>query len=135
MNDLTAYDLVARLRAKLDEHEQAARAATPGTWRWGHLPAPYAYGLIAASRPGERVVLPSAAKDVFPQAGDAQHIVLHDPPATLDLIAAHRTLLDSFDALHNNPERHLDPSLHLYWTLLRDVISTIARGYRITVCP
>ena len=88
-------DLVAFLRARLDEDEQAARAASPGPWR------------VDSETYAEKI---SDAKDadvvaggrwggeasVFESTEDALHIARHDPTRVLAEVDAKRRIIDQF---------------------------------------
>ncbi len=94
-------ELIAFLRARYDEREQAANAAIwhedAGTWR-AEL-SPYGYG----KSPGPRWYIIDSMDDgvvsnVDPQAsedeGVAQHIALNDPAYVLADLATKRKILD-----------------------------------------
>ncbi|GAA3027359.1 DUF6221 family protein [Streptosporangium longisporum] len=94
-------DLIEFLRARLDDDEQMARAATwceeAGVWH--AKPTPYG----ARGWPGPRWFIEDALEDgvishVDPQASDdedvARHIARHDPDRVLREVAAKRRILD-----------------------------------------
>lgn len=98
-------DLIAFLRARYDEREQAANAATwhedAGTWR-AEL-SPYGYG----KSPGPRWYVIDSMDDgvvsnVDPQAsedeGVAQHIALNDPAFVVADVAAKRRIIGWADS-------------------------------------
>lgn len=99
--------LVEWLLAVLDEHEEVARAASPGPWTYGDIDS-VAGGMIY----DPTVAIASVDYDVEPgdprirrdrpvEQADAtgQHIALHDPAAVLTDIAAKRAIL----AIHKQP--------------------------------
>ncbi|MFE3429840.1 DUF6221 family protein [Streptomyces sp. NPDC059171] len=72
--------LVAFLKARLDEDEQVAQAATQGEWVWSRefvTPPGYHHRTIGPLEPG-----------------DSAHIVRHDPARTLREVEAKRLLLE-----------------------------------------
>lgn len=87
-----ADDLVARLRAALDETERIARACEPGVdFHAGEDP----------SRPGTFDVeaYESGSLGNFVQVGQVDapfvaHIARHDPASVLRMVTAHRKILD-----------------------------------------
>lgn len=96
-------DLIAFLRARLDEDEATARAATPGPWQWRHEHGepwhPEPEGWLDYS--GEYITGPDDAATMFgpgmtPHA-DATHIALHDPPRVLAEVAAKRQIVDAYE--------------------------------------
>jgi hypothetical protein len=72
-------DLVAFVRACLDEDERVARAARPGYFT-------------------------PAVLSLFSAVGDAQHVTRHDPARVLAEVAAKRALLELHDGEHYCPE-------------------------------
>lgn len=80
-------DLLAFLRARLDEDEQIARAATPGPWKkaWGEV------------RLGEETWTRLDNQSKRDTAADAEHIVRFDPACVLVEVEAKRALLDDLD--------------------------------------
>ncbi|WP_435601336.1 DUF6221 family protein [Streptomyces sp. C10-9-1] len=100
-----APDLVAFLRARYDEDEQEARAATPGPWRWrqehGEPWEPEEGGWLDYS--GEYISGADDSGTLFgpgmtPHA-DAVHIARHDPARVLREIDAKRQLVN----VHGRP--------------------------------
>ncbi|MFJ9448175.1 DUF6221 family protein [Kitasatospora sp. NPDC101235] len=93
-------NLVTFLRARLDEDEQAARAATPGPWTVDsetYAAAIHGAGhadVIAGGRWGGEA-------SVFESTEDALHIVRHDPPRVLAEVAAKRRILDQHRGLES----------------------------------
>lgn len=98
--------LVQLLRARLDEAERLARAATEGPWRcdpnkyWREPGGAWREEAVFAGPPGERAVCVAGTGDVDdPQSmADAEHIAHHDPSAVLADIAAKRAILDLYEA-------------------------------------
>jgi hypothetical protein len=89
-------DLVAFVRACLDDDERVARAATPGPWR-----------LDAGLRLPEQIDVVSV--DYFTvcedlEDTDAVHIARHDPVRVLADIKAKRAILELHDGEHYCPE-------------------------------
>lgn len=125
-------DLTEFLRARLDEDEAAARAATPGGWATGGLPwsAPDVVsapgyrpeGFSQGQQVAECIVADGGmgpwAADVrgsgFPK-GNAVHIARHDPDRVLREVAAKRAIL----ALHR-PESGGDCSVCSVCLTVRD---------------
>ena len=118
-------DLVAFLRARLDEDEQAARAATPGPWRWGdwsttfgtveqrrrtleHAPERGPFPAVATRDSSSRQVLPSLedslemAGDREPYEANAAHIARHDPARVLAEVDAKRAIVDALGIAERN---------------------------------
>ncbi|WP_435610041.1 DUF6221 family protein [Streptomyces sp. C10-9-1] len=103
-----APDLVAFLRARLDEDEQAARAATPGPWRWrqehGEPWEPAEGGWLDYS--GEYIAGADDRATLFgpgmtPHA-DAVHIARHDPARALRDVEAARVVIEQYENLLYN---------------------------------
>lgn len=100
-------ELIAFLRARLAEDEQAARAATAGPWEWRHehgelwQPKPdgwldYSGEYIAG--PGDRATL--FGPGMTPHA-DAVHVARHDPARVLaDIEAKKQTISTLLSAKH-----------------------------------
>lgn len=86
-------DLVDWLRARLDDDEQVARAATPGPWRVNAITRIVTDAevanpeVVAGSRWG-------CEGDVFRTDADAVHIARHDPARVLAEVAAKRRILN-----------------------------------------
>lgn len=100
-------DLLTRLRAKLDEVERIARAATVGPWRVDdETYAEVIYGdddtsVVAGGRWGGEA-------SVFDSTADALHIAAQNPAVTLRMVAAHRKILDEHERIcaeYNDPAR------------------------------
>lgn len=87
-------DLVTFLRARLDEDEQVARAATPGPWRAGE-PYPDA-GSVGA--PSGNVC--NETSDGFVELVDARHIARHDPARVLAEVEAKRKIMQAHAPQH-----------------------------------
>lgn len=96
-------DVVAFLRARLDEDEQAARAATPGPWVWRHEHGEpwqaepdgwldYSGEYLAAAEDRATLFGPG----MTPHA-DAVHIERHHPARVLARVKAGRCLFDMYD--------------------------------------
>jgi hypothetical protein len=96
-------DLIAFLRARLDEDEEAARAATPGPWEWKHehgepwQPRPDGWldysGEYLAAADGKSTLF---GPGMTPHA-DADHIARHDPSRTLREVEAKRVLIADYE--------------------------------------
>jgi hypothetical protein len=107
-------DLIAFLRAQLDEDERIARAATPGPWRQHdtHLGQ---YGHTATVLSGEgndtelRAWLPSMSQESWDETrnvwNDAVHITQHDPARVLREIDAKRGTIDRYEFACNEAAR------------------------------
>ena len=138
-------DLIEFLRARLDEDERVARAATPGPWRhnpgkqWlgpdafeaydlakgeefvGHGgPSPFT-GCVAATGPASH-----------PQSmADARHIALHDPARVLREVEAKRRILDMWEspeaAKHPGGVDGRDPDEQMRDVAVADAIDEVVR--------
>jgi hypothetical protein len=98
-----ADDLVAFLRARLDEDEAAAREATPGPWT---VNGPIGDDAIYADDQGVCVVGGGrwgGEASVFDRDGDKRHIARHDPARVLAEVDAKRRILDLWSAAFQNP--------------------------------
>ena len=113
---MTAPTITEFISARLDEWEQSAREATPGPWS-----AADEHGLMPGTTPAWCVsqMTPAGAyvQDVadIPQGGDSEeadagHIAMHDPAATLALVAALRAVV----GLHDEEREHYCPDETLY---------------------
>ncbi|MFD0405600.1 DUF6221 family protein [Kitasatospora sp. NPDC127116] len=94
-------DLLQFLRARLDEDERLAQAATPGPWRhdatkhW-HQPGTCQFEeAVFAGAPGSAAICVAGTGDSDdPQSmADADHIARHDPARVLAEVDAKRQLL------------------------------------------
>lgn len=83
-----ADDLVAFLRARYDEDEQVATAATPGPWVAGGI-GDFGWSVSGPSGGVE-------ADDSEAGRADAEHIARHDPARALAEVAAKRRVLDAW---------------------------------------
>jgi len=113
-------DLIAFLRARLDEREQIARACTPGPWRWGDWSATFGthekfrrtlesaprkepFPAIARRGEGAVRVLPHLedpieyATDDEPFEANAQHIIDNNPARVLAEVDAQQRIIDMWD--------------------------------------
>jgi hypothetical protein len=91
-------DLVEFLRARLDEDEQAAKAATDGPWTVDNE----TYAEAIRSADGTHVVAGGRWGDeasVFETTEDAIHIARHDPARVLREIESKRRLIESIETL------------------------------------
>jgi hypothetical protein len=116
-------DLAAYLRARWDEDEAAARAATPGPWIvkdvgdreftsdddkgwwwvWQEAALPHYGGVIQIDHTPGAVGVASItdARQGAKERADAEHIARWDPAAVLADIAAKRTLLAPHAGYHD----------------------------------
>jgi len=119
-------DLVAFLRARLNEDEQAARDASPAPWitKTGQ---PWLADHIVF---GQSKYMPNRISQVCDltagqtRAADAAHIIRHDPARVLAEVDAKRRILDLHKAMALNPDVHSDA-----WTALGDVLHLLALPY------
>jgi hypothetical protein len=99
--------MVSWLRDTLDSDERAATAATPGPWfvhdtylnRGGYtatvLSGEIGHGELRAWLPTMRSDVPwDDERNVW---NDAAHIVRHDPAHVLNVVAAHRAIIDMYE--------------------------------------
>lgn len=107
--------LVAFLRARLAEDEQAAQAAKPGPW---HTDG----GSVYASHPTDQIV--DYARD-----DSAAHIARHHPARVLREIEWNRRMVHAFDGLATNPARLHDAALHMQYEIFRRIVCGIALSY------
>lgn len=95
-------DLVEFLRARLDEDERAAKAATPGPWRhdeskhWRKPGTSWFEEAVFAGPSGEEAtcVAGTGETDDRQSMRDAAHIALNDPARVLREVEAKRRLLE-----------------------------------------
>lgn len=127
---MSTDDLIAKLRAALDEDERIARAATPGPWAVDNETyAETIYGegdnyttVVAGGRWGGEA-------SVFDSTEDAIHIARHDPARVLRQTAAIRKLLDEHERLveANSSDRADLAERAALWRVIR----LFAEAYRI----
>ena len=95
-------DLVEFLKARLDQDEAVARAATPGPWRADLSPvtvmsqemqSPWAIQSEAEQYPHGRVAAPGYEGGGVRKKADADHIARHDPARVLRQVEAGRWVL------------------------------------------
>jgi hypothetical protein len=104
-------ELIAFLRARLDEDEQVALAAK------GHRVFD-GTGIVA-----------DRDRSVTLGSHVATHIARHDPARVLADVEAKRQIIEGFAELHHNPARHTDAVLHLQWNVLRHVVLVLAQPF------
>lgn len=78
--------LVEFLRARLDERERVARAATGGAWT--------AFGIVVEAEDRVEVVYPGRDEGGADTEATATHIALNDPARVLAEVEAIRRILD-----------------------------------------
>ncbi|AMM12338.1 DUF6221 family protein [Streptomyces albidoflavus] len=83
-------DLIAFLRARLDEDEAVARAATAGPWVESGV-GDHGWG-VSFSAPGSGV----EADDSSQGRADAAHIARHDPARVLAEVEAKRQIVERY---------------------------------------
>lgn len=105
-----SVDLIAFLKARLDEDEAVAKDATPGPWAWeatGDKDSSWALGLVQDEdgndlsgelECGTGVVIDGVCESINGRVPDAAHIARNDPTRMLREAAAKRDVL----ALHDN---------------------------------
>lgn len=103
---ITVDDLLAFLRAQLDEDERVARAATVGPWEWGPSPtAKLTWGLSGSDVPFGGWIL--RVNDAgCPSTHDAQHIARWDPARVLAEVEAKRRILDAWQMQVDDDDPH-----------------------------
>jgi len=102
-------DLVAWLRARLDEDEAVARAATPGKWSMGRLDE---------HEIGDAWML---------KLDDKRHIARHDPARVLREVAAKRAIVDAYEHLMRTAG--IEPSAHFRMLGLEQAVEHLASVY------
>jgi hypothetical protein len=86
-------DLIAWLRAQLDDDERVAREATSGDWHWVDPGGPVKLALVAGAYDhGWHVVVPVRGEMVTRY--DSDHIARWDPNRVLAEVDAKRRILD-----------------------------------------
>jgi hypothetical protein len=101
-------DLVAFLRARLDEDEQVARSATSGPWKWiGDIEARDA--TLCRTSPQLGVIIDViyalgeyTAGYVVVRPEDADHIAHFDPARVLAEVAAKRRIIELHTIVHRD---------------------------------
>ena len=83
-------DLIAFIRARLDQDEQTARAATPGPWVAVRDPYPDSWSIVSTS--GD-VVGPDYQGSAASREEDAAHIARWDPARVLAEVDAKRRMV------------------------------------------
>lgn len=92
-------DLVEFLRARLDEDEEAGKAATPGPWRATHRDDGTHHVFAASDRKVHRDggYPPDWPEDVVNPTADADHIARYDPARVLREVEAKRRILADYE--------------------------------------
>lgn len=112
IGDIVALrDIMAFLRARYDEDERVARAATAGPWRYDpakHWRKPgtswFEEAVFAGPAGADAVCVAGTGETDDPQSmADAEHIARHHPIRVLAEVDAKRRLLDDLDRLLDNP--------------------------------
>jgi len=113
---------IAFLRARLDEDEATAKAATPGPWCWeatGDKDSSWAAGLVQDEdgnpltgeiAKGEGVIIDGVCESIDGNPADGAHIARHDPARVLREVAVWRRILLDYstaplDATYGGTER------------------------------
>lgn len=96
-------DLIARIRAAIDEDERVALAANPSPWRWriegaDHLDQNTVFG-DGSPRGFDKLRHVCSVDYAWEREANAAHIIRHDPARVLRQVAAHRKIL----AEHSDP--------------------------------
>lgn len=130
-------DLVAFLKARLDEDEQAARSAAPGPWTYQDI----------ESVGGGRICDPTVAianvdwdvEQVDPRIrrfrpaaeadGTGEHIARHDPARVLAEVAAKRMIVDCWQTAQINVRVDRDDYSKGYAAAFERVLRDMARVY------
>jgi hypothetical protein len=98
-------DLIAFLRARIDEDEATAKAATPGPWCWeatGDKDSSWAAGLVQDEDgnvltgeigKGEGVIIDGVCESIDGNPADGAHIARHDPAREPREVAFKRAIL------------------------------------------
>ena len=101
-------DLIAFLKARLDEDEAAAKAATPGPWCWeatGDKDSSWAAGLVhdedgnpltGEIDKGQGVIIDGVCESIDGNPADGEHIARHDPARVLHEVAFKRAILGQY---------------------------------------
>jgi hypothetical protein len=115
--------MVADLRGQLDAVERVAKAAKPGPW---HVED----GSVIATHPTDQVV-------DWVYGDSAEHIALNDPDRVLALVAAHRAILEEYEAaveevgvaarMPDGTALLIDATAQAY--VLEQVVRHLAAGY------
>jgi hypothetical protein len=135
--------LIDFLRARLDEDERIARAATPGPWRhnpgkqWLDGEAFERYDLsqgqefvgYGGPHPFTGAVASTGPADHVQSMKDAAHIARHDPARVLAEVEAKRRILDGYAQAYTSRERLHDTALHLQHHVLGSVVRLLALPY------
>lgn len=126
-------DLVAFLRAQLDDDERVARSATSGPWSWVDPGGKVKSALVGPGYPYQTVV-PAAGGDVYPSVHDAEHIARHDPARVLAEVDAKRRIVDwlAEDAAFDMPAAKAQAASREEWylvTVARTTIKMLALPY------
>lgn len=94
-------DLIAHIRAAIDEDERIALAANPSPWRFripnaNHLDQNTIFG-DGEPRGVDKLRQVCNVEMAWEREANAAHIVRHDPARVLRQVAAHRKILDLHD--------------------------------------
>jgi hypothetical protein len=97
-------DLVAWLRAQLDDDERVARAATPGPWETYVA----AHDVVVQNARRDRLIYETSLDDQREQqqAADGVFVAANSPDRILAEVAAKRAILAEYDAARVNLDRH-----------------------------
>jgi hypothetical protein len=106
--------IVEFLTARLDEREAAAKAATPGPWRYNpqkHTRHPrttfFEEAVFAGPSGKDAIVVAATGEDDDPQSmDDAIHIAANDPAYTLADIAAKRAIIADYERVWESRRAH-----------------------------
>jgi hypothetical protein len=114
-------DLVAFLRARLDEDEQTAQAVPGWANGWRRNTYPEVVPQCDEIRTAEGALIVEIRDDT---AGE--HIARWDPARVLAEVEAKRRIVDAFEAVDGDRARLHNAALHLQWNVLRTVVQTLA---------
>jgi hypothetical protein len=122
-------DLVAFLRARLDEDEQTARAASAGPWRVNS--ETYAEKISDAT--GTDIVAGGrwgGEASVFESTEDALHIARHDPARVLADVYVKRCIIDQFTMIELPAESNGDTAAVGAYVKMTGVLRLLALPWR-----
>jgi hypothetical protein len=106
-------DIIEFLRARYDEDEQIATAAsTPGHW----------------GPSGHSVLTSDDIEIIEASRADSVHIARHDPARALREIEAHRSIVALYEALNDHPMRS-DTAFHWQRLAMKQTVRKLARIY------
>lgn len=126
-------DIADFLQARLEEDEQAARAAVgeavfaaqTGRWRFEPDSIPVVFAVAADGAKTQAANMEAA----WEARERGTHIARHDPARVLAEVESKRVVIASYKAARDSPERWTAASSHVQHVVMKRVVRVLAAAY------